>query len=182
MATVGEIFKKVINDLFTVSTPWSFSTSGGGSASALVFGVSGGVLYLKNDNTKEEKKLWYGAGGASVGPLPGGGSFSTPDMFSSGVGHIRGRTEGALTFDDLTGPICILSVAAVGGTATAVQGGSASIYFMGVPTFYAITNVAVPLVLNWIATSAMSARAIGMMYGRALGADAGVSIEIGYAH
>ena len=75
MATVGEIFKKVIDDLFTVSTPWSFSSSGGGSASALVFGVSGGVLYLKNDSTKEEKKLWYGAGGASAGPLPGGGSF-----------------------------------------------------------------------------------------------------------
>lgn len=182
VATVAEIFKNVVNDLFTVSTPWSFSSSRGGSLGAEMIGVSGGVLRLKNAKTHEEKELWYGAAGASVGPLPVVGTFSTPDMFSKCVGQIRARTSDPVTFEDMTGPICILSVSLVGRTGSVGEGGSASIYFLGIPAFCAITDVAVPLVLNWVATSAISARCVGMMYGRPLGAAAGLSIEIGYAH
>jgi hypothetical protein len=80
----------------------------------------------------------------------------------------------------MTGPMCVVSGSFVGGTATAGQGVSTSIYFLGIPTVPAVTSFAIPLVVNWIATGATQANAIGMMIGRAKGADAGISVEIGY--
>jgi len=182
MANFNETMKRIVESVFTASSPWEFTSSGGGSLSISVFGASGGVLYLKNASTGAEKKLYYGIVGGTVGPLPFGGSYSTSDMWSKGVGKIRARTPDPLTFDDMTGPMCVVSGSAVGGTSTLGQGMSGSIYFLGIPTLPAITSFPIPLVINWIATGAISASAIGLMVGRAKGADAGLSVEVGYGH
>ena len=180
MADLSQTVNRIVDEIFTRSSPWEFTSSAGGSLSIAVFGASGGALYLKNNQSGEEKKLYYGIIGGSVGPLPFGGSYSTPDMWSTGIGKIRTRAAGALTFSDMTGAMCVLSGAFVGGTATLGQGASSSIYFLGIPTVPALESFPFPLVLNWIATGATQAKAIGMMVGRAKGADAGISVEIGY--
>jgi hypothetical protein len=180
MADFASTLKRVVDEVFTRSSPWEFTSSGGGSLSAVVFGASGGLLYLKNNDSGQEKRLYYGVVGGSVGPLPAGGSYSTPDMWSTGLGKIRTRADGPLTFDKMTGAMCVLSGSLVGGTATFMQGLSSSIYFLGIPALPALESFPLPLVLNWIATGAVYANAIGMMVGRAQGADAGISVEIGY--
>ncbi len=182
MADFNATIKRIVEDVFTRSSPWKFSSSGGGSLSIAVFGAGGGVLYLTNTDSGEEKKLYYGIVGGSVGPLPFGGSYSTSDMWSKGIGQIRARSTGPLSFSDMVGPMCVVSGSAVGGMATLGQGMSASIYFLGIPTLPALTSFPIPLVINWIATGATAANAIGMMIGRAKGADAGISVEIGYGH
>jgi hypothetical protein len=180
VADFASTIKRIVDEVFTRSSPWEFTSSGGGSLSVAVFGAGGGVLYLKNNDSGQEKKLYYGVAGGSVGPLPFGGSYSTPDMWSTGIGKIRTRADGPLAFGDMTGPMCVLSGSLVGGMATLMEGMSSSIYFLGIPTLPALESFPFPLVLNWIATGATTAKAIGLMVGRAKGADAGISVEIGY--
>jgi hypothetical protein len=175
---MADLGNRIFKEIFTVSSPWTFTSSAGLSLGALEVGASGGILYLKNGD--EEQKLIYGIAGASIGPLPAGGSFSTPDMWSTGLGNIRSRAKTPLTFDDMTGAMCVVSGSAVGGAATLGQGLSTSIYFLGIPALPAIMSFPFPLVLNWIVTGALEAKAIGMMAGRAKGADLGISVQVGY--
>ena len=79
MADFNGTMKRIVESVFTRSSPWEFTSSGGGSLSIAVFGASGGVLYLKNTATGEERRLYYGIAGGSAGPLPVSGSYSTPD-------------------------------------------------------------------------------------------------------
>jgi hypothetical protein len=180
MADVGVAITNALEKVFTRSTPWEFTSSAGLSLSVAVIGGAGGMLEMKQGGDDKTYRLYYGIIGGSIGPLPFGGSFSTPDMWSTGVGKIRARTDAPLTFSDMTGPMCVVSGSFVGGTATFGQGLSTSIYFLGVPAIPALTSFAIPMVVNWIATGATQARALGMMVGRAIGADAGISVEVGY--
>ncbi len=157
---------------FSHKTPWTFTTSAGLSAGVSVVGVSGGALYLANASSGEQKTLHYFGGGLSVGLLPASVSLSTASMWSTGVGTIRAASD-ALTFDDMRGPMCVLS-----GAISEAEGLSGSMFFLGFPIALALAGGAIEILLSGLTT----ARAFGVLVGHIQGVDAGVSLLPGYAH
>jgi len=116
---------------------WVFDTSEGIEFDALVFAAGKGSFYIKDRNDPDgivHEMLYVGGGlTKSKGPLPViGGSFSTPDMYSEGVGPIMTKPFKILTIDDFasarTGLILSGAYGIVGGV-------SASIVLFGMPPF-----------------------------------------------
>jgi hypothetical protein len=95
-------------------------------------------------------------------------------MWSTGVGSIMSANP-SLSFDDMKGPMCVLS-----GTLSipsAAEGLSGSLYFLGFPLGMILLSGAVEIVISGLLT----ARAFGTMVGHFHGADAGLSLQPGYA-
>ncbi len=178
MASLEEVLSGLVS--FSDSTPWKFTSSAGGSGGVLVIGASGGKLWLERPGEKQE--LWFGVIGASVGPSPVTGSYSTPSMWSTGVGGIRQRGgKGELTFEDMRGPMVILGGAAIvpASPIPIPAGGSASIIFMNVPYGVMAAGIYMPPVA--LAGAVSQARAVGVMVGEFRGLDASVGLLLGYA-
>lgn len=162
---------------FAESTPWRFASSAGASGGAVFIGASGGKLYLANSATKETPELWFAAAGGSAG-APFSGSYSTPSMWSTGIGNIRQRGgQGALSFSDMQGPMVML----VGSSIVmpgVPEGLSASIVFLGVP-YLATVQLYSGGGLNALPVI-MQARAVGIMMGEFRGLDASIGVLVGY--
>lgn len=114
---------------------WHFDTSEAAEFDALVYSASKGSLYVKDSNDEDgiiHELLYVGAGVTqSKGPLPFGigGTFSTPDMYSEGVGPIMiapGRKT--LGVKDFAGLGMIVSGSFSGG-----KGMGWSLVFFGFP-------------------------------------------------
>ena len=163
---------------FAASTPWSFASSAGVSGGAVFIGASGGKLYLQNSESKEKPELWFAAAGGSAG-APFAGSYSTPSMWSTGIGNIRQRGgQGKLTFSDMQGPTIMLVGASI--LVPGVPAGlGASIVFLGVP-YLAAAQLYSSSGLD-LMTVIMKARAVGIMVGEFRGLDASVGVLLGYA-
>src|SRR5215471_2492313 len=119
-----------------VPSTWSFQTSQGAEFDASIFAAAKGSFYVIDSSDEDEivhEILYVGAGVTkSKGPIPFGigGTFSTPDMPSAGVGPIvqpRGR---ALRLNDFGGSGLILSAAAGVG-----KGKDYAIVLFGIPPF-----------------------------------------------
>src|ERR1700678_2147705 len=96
-----------------VPSTWNFTTSNGGEFDALFVAASSGSFFVVDSRDPDHivHELLFVGAGATTGEL--GGSFSTPDMFSEGVGPIGmipGRSSLALS--DFGGSGLILSMAA----------------------------------------------------------------------
>jgi hypothetical protein len=121
---------------------WEFTTSEGGEFDALVFAAGKGSFYVKDDNDPDgivHELLYVGLGvTTSKGPIPFGvgGSFSTPDMFSEGVGKIGMKPgKGKLTTSDFGGSGLIASMSAGIGKGTGL-----TIILFGIPPFTVATG------------------------------------------
>lgn len=176
MGFAEEFARKIV--AFGASTPWLFASSAGVSGGAVFIGASGGKLYLQNSETNEKPELWFAAAGGSAG-APVAGSYSTPSMWSTGIGNIRQRGgQGKLAFGDLQGPTVMLVGASI--LIPGVPAGlSASVVFLGVPYLAAVqlySSSGLDL-LNVI----MNARAVGIMVGEFRGLDVSVGVLLGYA-
>ncbi|WP_448956046.1 hypothetical protein [Labrys neptuniae] len=120
-----------------VASSWNFTTSEGAEFDALVFSAGKGSFYVVDDDDPDgivHEILYVGAGvTTSKGPIPFGigGSFSTPDMFSEGVGPIGMRPDKTrLELSDFAGSGLILSMGA-----GVVGGVGSSIILFGIPPF-----------------------------------------------
>lgn len=100
---------------------WSFDTSEGSEFDALFVATGKGSFYIKDSRDPDQivhEILYVGLGVTkSKGPIPFGigGSFSTPDMWSMGVGNIvmqAGRTSLALADFGGVGLIVVGSISA----------------------------------------------------------------------
>jgi len=106
-----------------VQSSWEFVTSEGAEFDAAIFGASKGSIYVKDTNDPDGivHELLYVSFGFSTGkgPIPFGigGSFSTPDMYSSGTIY-RHRHLSKLATDDFGGVGEILSASMGGGLGT----------------------------------------------------------------
>ena len=120
---------------FTPSS-WEFTTSGGAEFDALIFAAGSGSFFVVNGDDPDgivHELLFVGAGlTTSKGPIPFGigGSFSTPEMPSSGVGPIMQKAGHKLKTSDFGGSGLILTAA--GG---AIKGKGYSIILFGIPPF-----------------------------------------------
>ena len=172
------LITSVLLPAFEHKTAWQFTSSSGGSLGGWSIGGGGGTLYLANTSTREERTLRYFAGGASLGPLAGGGSFSTADMWSVGLGNIRAARE-SLAFGDMKGPMCILGLSGA-GMASVPEGLSLSMYFLGFSVVSGLTSLlGGPLVA--LLNGLTAATAFGMMAGHIKGTDVGLSLQTGWA-
>jgi hypothetical protein len=125
-----------------IASSWSFTTSEGGEFDALVFAAGKGSFYIVDDRDPDgivHEVLYVGMGlSTSKGPVPFGvgGSFSTADMYSEGVGKI-GMKPGmaSLELSDFGGSGLIISVAA-----GAIKGAGLSIILFGIPPFTVATG------------------------------------------
>jgi hypothetical protein len=52
---------------------------------------------------------------------------------------------------------------------------------LGLPTLLAIGNLLLPALPVWVVTAASTCRAMGIMVGRAKGADVSAAVTMGYA-
>jgi hypothetical protein len=121
---------------FKAST-WTFETSEGGEFDALIFAAGKGSFYVSDSRDPDgivHELLYVGAGvSKSKGPIPFGigGSFSTPDMPSSGIGPIMMKpSKSSLELSDFGGSGLILTAAAGIG-----KGKDYAIILFGVPPF-----------------------------------------------
>jgi len=175
------LLTSVLLPVFSAKTPWKFTTSGGGSLSAWIVAGTGGSVFLTNTSTGENGRLRYLAGGSTLGPAPVGGSISTVDMFSIGLGNIR-AIRPDLPLSAMQGGIAILglSVAGSAGPYFPPEGGSLSLYFFGISGPSALASLVMgPLV--GLLNALTGALAFGMMAGQIKGADVGISLQTGYA-
>jgi hypothetical protein len=125
-----------------VRTPWQFDTSLGGAivgSAGLSGGVTGGVLYLKNEETKERLDLAYGGGGVGIGagvkiprlkPLVDltktiGAAGASKDFWCGGIGPVWAHNRQNLTKHDFNG----LGVIVEFGLGVVVGGAVAQIHF-----------------------------------------------------
>jgi hypothetical protein len=161
-----------IGQRFKYDTPWAFTTSSGLAGGFMDIGVGGGSLYVANSSSGEKGTLRYAQTGLSYGPVPATLSYSTSDMWSTGVGHIRG-SKSVLSLGDLKGGMCVLSMAS---GLTSNLAASGALIFLGIPVPLAITG-AIELILGGL----MSARACGLLVGRIKGVDTGIALMGGYA-
>jgi hypothetical protein len=106
--TLGGIVS-ALRDSFPHATPWSFTSSAGISAGASIVAGAWGFLYLRNSNTQETPTLAYAAAGFGKSVGGASGSFSTPSMFSTGIGSIWTRRPGNLKAAEMAGSMIILS-------------------------------------------------------------------------
>ena len=120
-----------------VPSTWEFVTSEGGEFDATIFAAGKGSFYIKDsagDGIVHEL-LYVGLGLTTSKGVTGaiGGSFSTADMFSEGVGNIGMRPgKSSLTASDFSGSGLILSFAIGPGVAL---GNARSIILFGIPPF-----------------------------------------------
>jgi hypothetical protein len=142
-------------------TTWEFDTSEGGEFDALVFAAGKGSFYIKDSHDPDgivHEMLFVGLGlSTGKGPIPFGvgGSFSTPDMYSAGVGKIKTRKAGGIvTLADFqgvhTGYIC-----SVAGGLLKLAGSLTAVYFgaweeVAAGTIMGNTWVAVGVGITWL--------------------------------
>ena len=120
-----------------IPTTWTFTTSESAEFDALIFAAGKGSFFITDSRDPDgivHEILYVGAGlTKSKGPIPFGigGSFSTPDMPSFGVGPIgRKPSAPSLELNDFGGSGLILTAA--GGIVT---GGGFAIILFGIPPF-----------------------------------------------
>jgi hypothetical protein len=125
-----------------VPSSWNFTTSDDAEFDAPVFAAGKGSFFVKDDNDSDgivHELLFVGAGvTTSKGPIPFGigGSFSTPDKFSEGVGPIGKRPgKSSLKLSDFGGSGLIFSMAAGFG-----KGVGLTIVLFGIPPFTVATG------------------------------------------
>ena len=166
-----------IKSYFPYRSSWSFSSSAGVAASVQMISGGGGKLWLQN-GSKDSGMLYFGGVGGCVSmPLPSL-TWSTKDMWSTGIGCLLTRTTEALEFSDLQG---VAVVASLGAAAQLFDDGGSlngSIYFLGISAWQA------PLLIGpqGLFVAAQNATAMGMMAGSLNGFDAGgASMWIGGA-
>ena len=103
------------------ASTWNFTTSESAEFDALVFAAGKGSFYVTDDDDSDgivHEILYVGAGlTKSKGPIPFGigGSFSTPDMPSSGIGPIVEKPGRKLKLSDFGGSGLIFSAAGGAG-------------------------------------------------------------------
>ena len=171
-----------LDRVFSYSTPWTFTGSAGGGGG--LFGIAGGAGFVDVKNSQRQRengRIDFAVGGVSFGPeaLEFSLSYSTPSMWSTGIGKIRARTSQPLTVEDMTGPLAILSFAFMPGQVTFNRGGTLTLYFLGLPYVSTIGSLwAGPIA--WLSNAATLARAMGTMAGEGRGIDVGVSLLTGY--
>jgi hypothetical protein len=118
------------------ASTWNFTTSESAEFDALIFAAGKGSFYVVDDDDSDSivhEILYVGVGlTKSKGPIPFGigGSFSTPDMPSSGVGPIGQKPGRKLKLSDFGGSGLILTAA--GG---AFKGKDYAIILFGMPPF-----------------------------------------------
>jgi hypothetical protein len=170
-------FEALINLAFNHTTSWRFTSSAGLSGGGYNIGAGGGSLDLANTSTREEHTLRYFGAGVSIG-APAGIALSTSSMWSAGLGSIRAKTP-SLSFDDLKGPMCILSAGA--SMVGLPDGLSGSAYFLGFPALDIVTGL-IGGPITTLTNSLTAARAFGLMVGRFKGLDLSISLMTGYAY
>ena len=173
----------VLARMFTYRSPWRIVGSAGGSGGFSVISAGGGSIDVVSDGG-DKGTIKFVAAGASLGfkAMPFSLTFSTRDMTSvPGLEQtrIRARTSKPLEFDDLTGPMAVASFTATSIIAGA-EGGSLSIYFFGLPGLVALGSLIVPGAAGLLGSAALNCKAMGMTAGEVRGADASVSVAVGY--
>ena len=137
---------------------------------------------MTNTSTGENGRLRYLAGGSTLGPAPVGGSISTVDMFSIGLGNIR-AIRPDLPLSAMRGGIAVLGLSVAGSAGPyppVPEGGALSLYFFGISGPSALASLVMgPLV--GLLNALTGALAFGMMAGQIKGADVGISLQTGYA-
>jgi hypothetical protein len=125
-----------------VPSTWTFTTSESAEFDALIFAAGKGSFYITDSRDPDEivhEILYVGAGlTTSKGPIPFGigGTFSTPEMPSSGVGPIGMKpSKSSLELNDFGGTGLILT-AAYG----AIKGKGYAIILFGIPPFTVATG------------------------------------------
>jgi hypothetical protein len=118
-----------------VNTTWVFDTSEGAEFDAAIFAAGKGSFFIKDTTDPDlivHEMLFVGMGlSKGKGPIPFGigGSFSTPDMYSQGLGPIQTQNaSGILTLADFQGVHMGTIISAAGG---AIWGGSISCVYFG---------------------------------------------------
>lgn len=117
-----------------VDTTWVFDTSEGIEFDATIFAFGKGSFYIKDTKDPDQivhEMLFVGVGlTKSKGPIPFGigGDYSTPDMYSVGLGPIQTqKPSGILTLADFQG---VHAGTIISGTAGFIGGGTiAAVYF-----------------------------------------------------
>lgn len=118
------------------ASTWNFTTSESAEFDALVFAAGKGSFYVTDDDDSDgivHEILYVGAGlTKSKGPIPFGigGSFSTPDMPSSGIGPIVEKPGRKLKLSDFGGSGLIFSAAGGAG-----KGKGYALILFGIPPF-----------------------------------------------
>lgn len=102
--------------LHPAHSTWSFTTSEGGEFDATIVAAAKGSYYVQDSRDADaiQHELLYVGLGVTVskGPIPFGigGSFSTPDMYSAGVGNIYMKpSKGSIELSDFGGSGFIVS-------------------------------------------------------------------------
>lgn len=163
--------------VFSYQSTWRFTSSSGVNASVAVIGGGIGVLYLEDTASNAQRRLVFGGLGGSLGPLPAGVSWSTPDTPSMGIGRLYTREDIQLDLSDLNGPAIILTAGCVGGV-----GGGMSIYLLGVTNVAGWLGALNPAVFGAsLLNAAANATAMGTMCGDGYGIDIGAGIWQGMA-
>ncbi len=180
--TSVDAFTRGLQATFGFPTDWNFSGSSGAGAGLFVFSGGGGTIDFSQAGVTKGGVSYRFLGG-TIG-LDGGPdftfTFSTPTMWSAGVGNIRSRTADPLTLDDFAGPMFIFSFTAT--SPVTPTGKSMTIYMLGVPTIIAVGGLLYPpMMLSCASQAANTAKAIGVMLGDVVGVDASVTIAPGYA-
>lgn len=170
--------------LFPHRTDWSYAGGWGGSLGIFMGSAAGGRIDLENKPTDDSGAMYFAVIGGNKGFDNGPDvtfTYSTPSMWSRGVGNIYSASTDALSFDDFTGPMLAASIAATSQLA-AGQGGSLNLLFFGLPMLLSI-EVAVggPAALGLIVQAVGQAKGLSVTVGRAVGADASCSLCVGYA-
>ena len=184
-------FFSAVRSAFPHATPWTFKSSAGVSAGASVVAGAWGFLYLSNStNTKEtpDPTLFFAAVGLGLSASPASGSFSTPSMYSRGIGSIWTSSPVNLKAEDMAGSMLMMSASATPlAPAGSPDGVGLSLYFLNLP------NPAMALIkllegpsslYAWFqAGGATQTKAVGMMFGVSKSTpDAGISAIGGWAH
>jgi peptidoglycan hydrolase-like protein with peptidoglycan-binding domain len=160
-----------LRSAFPHATPWTFA------------------LYVANSDTNVTRTLSFAAAGLGISVAPASGSYSTPSMYSRGIGSIWSSFPGELKAEDMAGSLMIMSASAapLSPSAGAANGVGLSIYFLSLPN----PVMAVKKVLEgpsslyaWFrAGGAAQNKGVGIMFGVMKSTpDAGVSAIGGWAH
>ena len=170
--------------MFPHRTDWSYAGGWGGSLGVFMFSGAGGRIDLENKTSGDFGSMYFVAVGGNKGFDNGPDvtfTYSTPSMWSRGIGNIYSASTDDLSFDDFTGPMLTASIAATSQLA-AGQGGSLNLIFFGLPMLLSL-EVAVggPAALGLIVQAVAQAKGLGVTVGRAVGADASSSLCVGYA-
>jgi hypothetical protein len=175
-----------LKSVFPHPTPWSFNSSAGLSVGAPFTAGAWGWLYLKRSNPDETPSLSFAAAGIGVSVAPVSAAYSTPSMYSRGIGSIWTSSPVNLKAADMAGSLLILNVS----TAPIVAGYPAigvSIYLLNLPN----PGMALVKILEgpsslyeWFHAGGTTARALGVMVGVAKSTpDIGsISLVGGWSH